>query len=285
MPAVRHLRPWRCSIGLQRRGESACSQLRLVECRHFSNFTEGGFITLDDSPTAPQLANVSYDLSFPGAGVAELGANWLTTVVLSTGKLADSERTCNQAGLLSENVANDISSRFAASVLPPVAESAEGGSLELAIAVSAGDAGVDNSLPACESTAGTPQQLSEIRPESGVELFGDIEVAVCARMPMDGSASTAYRNGGIVVADTSGRVPKASESAELVRPLAKSFELAPAGPTGTLPLLMGATILVSCGGLSCRRTSLRTGSPPSLHRQYAAVAVPISKDHRQRAGN
>ena len=86
-------------------------------------------------------------------------------------------------------------------ILQPIADSEEGGSIELAIAAPSPVADGDGSLPAGQSTADAAQQLSEIRPESGVGLFCDIEVSVAPTLPMVGSAAaaTAFRTAASVL--------------------------------------------------------------------------------------
>ena len=150
-------------------------------------------------------------------------------------------------------------------ILQPVAESEEGGSIELAIAAPSPAAAGDDSLPAGESAAGNAaQQLSEIRPESGVGLFCDIEVAVAPTLPMGGSASAAipYPNAGSLVAGTGIREVEGQRSDGARAAVNQMVAANLAGLADHLPLLLGVTVLVSRGGLRLEEKILRAGAPP-----------------------
>ncbi len=219
-----------------------------------SNSLEGGFISLDDAPaTAPQLVNTpSYNSGFQGVGGAELRGNWLTSALPSTRTPADSARDNSRTAPSSEDPSAEVSLRPAATILRSVAESNEGGSIELTIAAPADAVAGDDSLPTGEATVGAAQQLSEIRPESGVGLFCDIEVSVAPTLPVGSSPSSAvfYQNTASVVVGAGIHGWKANAAMEPVRPSSELPQPSTTGLTDHLPLLLGAAVLVSRGGLS-----------------------------------
>ena len=177
--------------------------------------------------------------------------NWLTDLLPGMLKPADSARGNSKTALSDESRAAEVSSRPAAVILQPAAESEEGGSIELAIAAPSTAMAGDNSLPSGESTVDEVQQLSEIRPESGVGLFCDIEVAIAPTLPMGGSVSTAttYHHAASLVTDMGSYRGKANAATEFVPPRSKSSLPTLAGLADSLPLLLGVTVLVSRGGL------------------------------------
>lgn len=136
-------------------------------------------------------------------------------------------------------------------ILQPATEAEEGGGIELAICAPSTAAAGDNPLPSEESTVGAAQQLAEIRPESGVGLFCDIEVAIAPTLPMGDSASTAttYQDAGSFVIDVGSHRWKANAATEFVPPRTESLQRALAGLADTLPVLLGVTVLASRGGL------------------------------------
>ena len=94
------------------------------------------------------------------------------------------------------------------------------------------------------------RQLPGTGLESGVGLFCDIEVAVDPNLPADGPvAESAYRSGGSVVAAAGTRPAKVGVTLEIAAPLAPSAQTTLTGLAGRLPLLLGAAILVTRGGL------------------------------------
>ncbi|MGO9111935.1 MAG: hypothetical protein ACLP9L_22135 [Thermoguttaceae bacterium] len=218
-----------------------------------NNSMEGGLIALDDtSATVPMLGNAPPHNTGvqAGEGTGLDQGYWLTDILSSPRKPtgAGSSRDVLSGGTPSV----EVSPRSALVILRPVAVAEEGGGIELAMEASSPAAAGDDSLLAGESSAGNAaQQLSDIRPESGVGLFCDIEVSAAPKLPMRGSASAAipYQDALSLVADTGFRGWKANPATEFVPPPTKRAQLTMAGLTDQLPLLLGATILVSRGGL------------------------------------
>lgn len=215
---------------------------------------EDGFITLGDAAAVtPQLGTApSYDVGFQGVGIAELKqGTWLSNLLPNTSKPADSAGGTDKATRSGEKFTAEISSRPGTVILQPAVESEEGGSVELVICAPSTATAGDNSLPAGASTAGAAEQLSEIRPESGVGLFCDIDVAMAPTLPMGDAVSTAttYQNAGSLAAGTGSHGWNANAVTEFVPPRTKSWQPALAGLADSLPLLLGATILVSRGGI------------------------------------
>ena len=154
---------------------------------------EDGFITLDVTPAAALgLGNTpAYNTGLQGVGGAELHqGNRLTDLLPNTHKPANTAGGNSKAASSADGLAAEVA-RPAAAILQPATESEEGGSIELAIRTLATATAGDSAPPAGESTVGTAQQLSEIRPESGVGLFCDIEVAIAPTLPMGDSAALA----------------------------------------------------------------------------------------------
>ncbi|MGA2258414.1 MAG: hypothetical protein ABSG53_27435, partial [Thermoguttaceae bacterium] len=219
-----------------------------------TNSMEGGFITLDDTfTTTPRLGNSpSPNSSLNGVKGTELDqGNWLSDLLPNPSKPVDSGSRSSNAARSGASLAADVSSRPARVVLQPVADTEEGGSIELAIAAPSGAANDDSPLVG-ESTAGSAaQQLARIRPESGVELFCDIEVAVAPTLPMGilPSAAIPDQNAGSLAIGAGLLGWKANSATEVLPPLSKLPQATMAGLTDNLPLLMGVTVLVSRGGL------------------------------------
>ena len=219
-----------------------------------SNSVEGGFITLDDTSAArPRLGNApSPNMTFKGVEDTELDqGSWLAD---SPRNPADSA-SGNGKAARSENLATEVPSRPTRMTLPPDAEGEEGGGIELAISLPS-PAGED-ALPAAESSAGnTAQQLSDIRPDSGVGLFCDIEVSAAPTLPPVGQASAAVpgQNAPPVVFATAHRWNVASAT-KLLPPLTKGPQTTIAALADHLPLLLGVAVLVSWGGLRLEETA------------------------------
>ena len=94
------------------------------------------------------------------------------------------------------------------------------------------------------------QQIADIRPESGVGLFCDIEVSAAPTLPGGSSASAAtYQDSGSPVVDKGFRGGKAHTTVEFVPPLSRRALLPLAGLTDHLPLLLAVTIFISRGGI------------------------------------
>jgi hypothetical protein len=218
-----------------------------------SNSLADGFITLDASAAAPRLGTApSYNAGFQGVGGAELERGiWLSDSLPTTRKTADPAKGNDKAAAVGENPAVAVASRPAVAILQPVAESVDGGGIELAMAAPLA-AGGEDALPARESDLGdAASQSSEIRPESGVGLFCDIEVATAPALPIGGTSSTgiSYLNAGFLVDGTGLHGSKLDAVTEIAPPLTKSSQAASAWLAGRLPLLLGVTVLVSRGGL------------------------------------
>ncbi len=221
-----------------------------------TNSQEDGLITLDVPATMPRLGSApsynTYNTGFPAAAGGELDRGlWLTDVQPNTHTTADSARSSGKAAPAGENPAIDVSSRPAAATVQSAAGAEEGGGIELAIAAPSSVAAGDDSLPAGEATvANVAQQLAEMRPESGVGLFCDIEVATTPTLPGGGSASNAdYPNAESWVAGTGIRGGKANLAPESVLASTRSLQPTMAGLADHLPLLLGVAVLVSRGGL------------------------------------
>ena len=212
-----------------------------------SNSLEDGFITLDASTTTPRLGDgSSYNTGFNGVegAVVDRGI-WLTDALPGTRYPADSAGGSSKAVPSGEWVAAKVA-RPAALILQPVAEVKQGGSIELAIGA---PASADDLQPAGESIVGdASQQLAEIRPESGVGLFCDIEVAVAPTSPMGGSAAI-FQNTDPFLGGVGIPAGKAKTATEFASPPTKWPQLTMAGLAENLPLLLGVTVLVSRGGL------------------------------------
>jgi len=227
-----------------------------------SNSTEGGFITLPDDTVASisRLGDTSSSIStLNGVRDAELAqADLLTGILLAPRTTADASSRSSTAARSTGNFVADLSSQPTAQPLEqPTPDAEEGGSIELAFNVpSLG--GVDNGAPVTgPSTASdTAQQLSEIRTESGVGLFCDIEVATARPSPSDGSPSVAIpdRNSRPKDADMEVIGSKADAAAKPVPPALKVSRVTTSGLTDNLPILLGAAILVSRGGLRLEET-------------------------------
>ena len=203
-----------------------------------SNSIEDGLITLDASGAVThRLGNPSlYNAGFQGVAIASDPGNWLTGALSVTRKPTDSARTNNKAAPSGENLAAGALSSASALVLQPVAESEEGGSIELAMVAAV--AARDDSLLAGSSPVA--QQLSDIRPESGVGLFCDIEVAASPTLPMGDSASSArtYQNAGTYVTATHVLGVNADAVTKLVLPPARLLQPTLAGLADHLSLLL-----------------------------------------------
>ena len=217
------------------------------------NAIEDGFITVTAAPaTTSQPADTpSYNTGLQGVGGAGLGGNGLTSLLPGTGKFTDSGKGSSRVVTARESLAGEVSSHPSVVILQSAADAESGEGIELAIGAPATTAADNNSPAAGESSARPPQPLSEIRPESEIGLFCDIEVAVGPTLPAGGSASAATidQNAGPVVADTGGHGSKAGAPAALVTPLTTSSQSVAAAPANTLPLLLSITVLVSWGGL------------------------------------
>ena len=214
--------------------------------------TEGGFIAIDETPAAtlrPGSAP-SYNTGFQNAAGVELDlGNWLSNILPNSPKPADSGILSGKAARAGENLVAAVSSR-----MPGIQQSAvdaeEGGSIELTSAAPV--AASDAALLAAESSDGNAaSQRSDFRPESGVGLFCDIEVAAAPVLPMDGSAwcATADQHSGSVIAGPGAPAWKADPATERVPPLSKLPRSTTARLEDGLPLLFGVAILVSQGGL------------------------------------
>ncbi len=215
-----------------------------------SSTGEGGFISLDDATViAPQLGNpTSNSLGSNGVDGTDLNyGNWLPDIRPDLRKPAGSNNLYNAAGS-TKIIAADVFSRAAPVVLRPVADSEEGGSIELAMAppTTTGDL-----PPAGDPTAANnAQQLSEIRPESGVRLFCDIEVADDPGLPIAASAAAiSHPNSGSLAVGAGVPTAAAHGTTEFAPPLTKLSRPTLAGLAENLPLLVGVTVLVSRGGL------------------------------------
>jgi len=220
------------------------------------NSTEGGFIILGDaSATTPRPGNAPTQTSgSQGTEGVELNRdNWLTDVLPKTQTPSDSgKHSSSKTARASENLAGEVSSRPAPVILPLIAESEEGGGIELAMAATSPTAAGGDSQLAWEPNASdSAQQLSAIRPESGVAIFCDIEVASAPNLPVGGSASIAipYRDVGSLVGGVGIHGGKANATTESA-PSLSQLQPTLAGLGDHLPMLLGAaTILVSQGGL------------------------------------
>ena len=217
-----------------------------------SNSTEGGFIAIDETPAAtlrPGSAP-SYNTGFQNAaGVALDLGDWLSNILPNSPKPADS-------GILSGKAARAVrilwprSLRGAPGIQQSAVDAEEGGSIELTSAAPV--AASDAALLAAESSEGNAaSQRSDFRPESGIGLFCDIEVAAAPVLPMDGSAwcATSGQHGGSVIAGPGAPPWKADPATGRVPPLSKLPRSTTARLEDGLPLLFGVAILVSQGGL------------------------------------
>ena len=156
----------------------------------------------------------------------------------------------SQAARSGENRGADVDLRPAPVILQPVAASQDGGSSELAMGAPSPATASDDSVPVEELAAGNAaQQLSEIRPESGVGLFCDIEVSAPS-LPIGGSVSAAIPSGdvGFSPAAAGIREGKSSATTELVPSFIAWWQAGRAGVADHLPLLLGVTVLVCQGG-------------------------------------
>jgi len=218
-----------------------------------SNSSEGGFIILNDASAAtPRLASPpTQTTESQGTGGAELHWGTLTDVPPNAQRPSNSgKHGARKTARANENIAGEVSTRPAPVTFPLAAESEEGGSIELAMAEPSPATASDDSLLAGESDSA--QQLAAIRPESGVALFCDIEVAAAPDLPLGGSASTAIpsRNAAASLLAGGGiRGGEANAITESAPPLSSSPLPILAGLADHLPLLLGTAILVSRGGL------------------------------------
>jgi hypothetical protein len=218
-----------------------------------SNSTEGGFIAIDETPAAtlrPGSAP-SYNTGFQNVAGVELDlGNWLSNILPNSPKPADSGILSGKAARAGENLVAAVSSRGTPGIQQSAVDAEEGGSIELTSAAPV--AASDAALLAVESSEGNAaSQRSDFRPESGIGLFCDIEVAAAPVLPMDGSAwcVTSGQHGGSVIAGPGAPPWKADPATGRVPPLSKLPRSTTARLEDGLPLLFGVAILVSQGGL------------------------------------
>ncbi len=220
-----------------------------------SNSLENGYITLDAAAAAVRYGTTpAPNTGFQAAQDAEVDRGiWMTDVLSITRNTADSTKGNGKAAPSSENLVVEAASRPAAVILQPAGtmSAEEGGGIELAIAAPPAAASGDSPSGGESAAGNAAQQLSEIRPESGVGLFCDIEVAVAPTMPIGGSASTAaaYLDTGFLVAGMGIHGWKAGTAMKTMPPLIKSSRSSLAALADHLPLLLGVSVLVSGGGL------------------------------------
>jgi hypothetical protein len=220
-----------------------------------SNSMEGGLIALDDTsaPIASPGNAPLVSTGIQGAGGAELDrSNWLTDILPNPRRPVQTDNSSNKSARSAQNLAAEVFLRPAPAISQPVADVEEGGSIELAMVEptpAASDGG--SQLGGESSTGNAAQQLSDIRPESGVGLFCDIEVDIAPALPVGGSesAATAYPNAALLVADTGIHRLEAGAATETMPALTKVSQPTLAGLADDLPLLLGIAILVSHGGL------------------------------------
>ena len=214
-----------------------------------ANSLEDGFIILEASATTTRVSKaISYNTGLQGVKGAELdGSNWLSDVLGNKVQPADiATGNTSVAGSLAT-----LAARSSSVISQPIADLEEGGSIELAIAAPSPTM-AGESMPAGESPLGdAAQQLSEIRRENGIVLFCDIEVAVAPFVPIGtgSSAATTSQIAPHFVAHAGIHGSKAETATESVSPSSKLWQPTLAGLADRLPLLLGATVLVSRGGL------------------------------------
>jgi hypothetical protein len=215
---------------------------------------EGGFITLDStSATTSRLGSTPSNTA--GFKASEGGdadrSSFLTEILQDSHKPAESDRHSDNGARSNEKLAGQSSLR-GTPALPPAADAEEGGSIELAIVPPLPSAASDNLPPAGESAVGNAaQRLAEVRPDSEVGLFCDIEVAVAPSLPTGDitSATSSDQDASLLAAAPGIHAWKANALAGLVPPSARRWQPILAGAADHLPLLLGITVFVSRGGL------------------------------------
>jgi hypothetical protein len=218
-----------------------------------SNSIEGGFITLSDTLTnvPPIRTSPTPSVEFYGGGDADPGqTSWFADILPNPRKPADVGGRSVDYGSRGNRVA-DIPSH-PASPISLLVVAAEGGGIEFAIAPqSLTAAGDDLQFVAEPGESTADQQFCDIRPESGVGLFCDIEVSVASSSPIGAAASAVnyYLDPASRMVDSGLSERKAGYSAEVPPLIIKPSKATTAGPSDPLPLLLGSAILVSAGGL------------------------------------
>ncbi len=229
-----------------------------------SNFLESGFIALDDSSPATLQPGIAPPL---GKGFKALESNgpdwdgWLSDILPGPGRPAEAVNRGRQNNLAGRNPVGDAASRMPTVNLPVVM--AEDGGIELAMdAPSATEAGGDPGQPI---DRGAAQPMSDIRPESDVGLFCDIEVAAMPAIPTGNSVSagTAHQNSGSWLVGTGFRGGNFETTMESVPPLNKRALRTLSGLTDQLPLLFAVTVFISGGGLRLEEESSQQNRRPS----------------------
>jgi len=221
------------------------------------NSTDSGSITLTDDAvaTASSLGNSpASNSSTYVARDAELDqGSWLADILPNPRAPADARNGSDATTRSRGSLASESTSRLLPQALgQPVADEEEGGSIDLAFTLPSLDPSDNGSSLAMGSTASNgSQQLSEIRPECGVELFCDIEVATAPILPDKGSLSATIpeRNAGASEGSADGVGSKTNAVAKPVPPLSKVSYVTLPGLSEDLPLLLCAAVLVSQGGL------------------------------------
>jgi hypothetical protein len=225
-----------------------------------SNLTEGGFIPLEDGSANSPLPgySVASSSAASSSGVAGLdgtqldGSSWLSDIQPNVRKPADSGGSRMAARANDYNVLSPYA--------PVAAQSPSGvedrGGIELAIADPSPAASDDS--PGGQDHFGDQraQKDSDIRVESDLGLFCDIEIADApSSLPQSAASAASHPQSSIpaatpadsAAAGNHGR--KSSAGNEFEPRLTKTSQPILAGLEGQLPVILVFSVLVSRGGL------------------------------------
>jgi hypothetical protein len=254
--------------------------------------TDSGFVAISSATavTPPQGSTIITKIA-PNGKDGMNQNNWLTAASIwwegqaNPRDSADTDGSSPSNRMYAAGPANEI---YAAGVpyqspadLPPFAESPEGGGIELAISDRPPAVGDDLKGAEGPSADNAEQQASNIRPESDVGLFCDIEVAAAPTMASESFESTRLldHNAGPLVASpvvanpavaaADRQEPKSSSDKELTRASTILSKSSLAGLEGQLPLVLAVTLWVSQGGLRVERKSPDRESQPRDCQQMA----------------
>jgi hypothetical protein len=236
---------------------NSATSLASFEDPAFSSPLDGGFVALDDAfAGTPLPANTAADSrSSRGVDSVAIDQNHWTTDILSGPQ--NPPGTVVKSSILRGTLAETGSSWSAPQSLTG-AVAGDGGGIELAMVDQAPMAGGGSQRPEIPAHNTSPQN-SDIRPESDVGLFCDIEVAAAPTFPAGSynSVEILDSDGVSAVAPVDVQNWKSSAASELQPQLSKGFQPTLAGLAAQLPLIVGVVVFVSRGGLRLEENGRR----------------------------